>query len=533
MPVTTRYVCAGQSHEGRVRRNNEDRILVDAERGIFMVVDGLGGHNAGERAAELAVELITARLARQTGTVEERIREAITLANNEILKLSQEEPDLRGMACVLTLVVMDDRDVVVGHVGDSRLYELRPGSIRKITHDQSPVGELEDNRMLSETEAMRHPRRNEVYRDVGSDVRSPDDLDWVELHRFVLRNDAALLLCSDGLSDQVSSADIQTIVERFAGSPEQAVMELIAAANQAGGKDNVSVVLIQAPQYAKTVSVVRNTSQNLPVFDVTEYSFWRKLLLFAGGLLAGLLLFAILRPYWEVSAAGQRLRFGAVRVPATFNVGASQPYTSIQVALQHAAPGDTLVVAPGVYNEAIHMKPGVRIISRQRHGAVLQGMDTLISADGVQSGSVEGFRLEGAASGSAYGVVLKDSSVNVLDLRISGMHAAGVSIRGNSASTVRACRIADHSGAAVSVSGGARPEIANNVLAAGRGSNSPAVEVTGGARPVIVDNIIIEGASEPVWASLPFAAGDMTQTNVFVPMTKNPAKRKIRVLPRE
>ena len=119
--------------------------------------------------------------------------------------------------------VLDNGSAVVGHVGDSRLYQIRRGEIRKITHDHSPVGEREDNREISEEEAMRHPRRNEVFRDVGSEEHAPDDDDFIEVQRLSFEPDSALLLCSDGLSDQVASQDIRQTVERNAGDPETAV----------------------------------------------------------------------------------------------------------------------------------------------------------------------------------------------------------------------------------------------------------------------------------------------------------------------
>ena len=179
--VKTNVRCAGASDPGRVRSNNEDAFHIDAERGIFLVVDGIGGQAAGEKAAEIAVQRVRARLERQTGTVEQRIREAITMANNEILRAARANPEWEGMACVLTVAVLENGSAVVGHVGDSRLYQIRRGEIRKITHDHSPVGEREDNRELSEAEAMRHPRRNEVFRDVGSEEHTPDDADFIEV----------------------------------------------------------------------------------------------------------------------------------------------------------------------------------------------------------------------------------------------------------------------------------------------------------------------------------------------------------------
>ena len=182
--VKTKVRCAGASDPGRVRSNNEDAFHIDPERGIFLVVDGIGGQAAGEKAAEIAVERVRARLERQTGTTEQRIREAITMANNEILRAARGNPEWEGMACVLTVAVLENGSAVVGHVGDSRLYQIRRGEIRKITHDHSPVGEREDSRELTEADAMRHPRRNEVFRDVGSEEHAPDDADFIELQRF-------------------------------------------------------------------------------------------------------------------------------------------------------------------------------------------------------------------------------------------------------------------------------------------------------------------------------------------------------------
>ena len=103
------------------------------------------------------------------------------MANNEILRAARANPEWEGMACVLTLAVLENGSAVVGHVGDSRLYQIRRGEIRKITHDHSPVGEREDSGEIAEAEAMRHPRRNEVFRDVGSEEHAPDDPDFIEI----------------------------------------------------------------------------------------------------------------------------------------------------------------------------------------------------------------------------------------------------------------------------------------------------------------------------------------------------------------
>src|SRR3984957_2253660 len=144
MPVKTHLRFAAASDPGKRRKNNEDRYYVDPDRGIYAVIDGVGGHAAGETAAGVAVDVIRERLERQTGTRAERIREAITLANNEIFRLSRARLEWGGMACVLTVALIEDDTVTLGHVGDTRLYLIGGGEIKKMTHNHSPVGERED-----------------------------------------------------------------------------------------------------------------------------------------------------------------------------------------------------------------------------------------------------------------------------------------------------------------------------------------------------------------------------------------------------
>src|SRR5690606_19222354 len=119
-----RLRAAGATHPGRLRTSNEDRLHVDAERGIFVVVDGVGGHAAGEVAAAIAIDIIVQRLERPLWSPEQRVREAIALANNEILAQAQATPQQMGMTCVLTLALVTERGLTIGHVGDTRLYEL-------------------------------------------------------------------------------------------------------------------------------------------------------------------------------------------------------------------------------------------------------------------------------------------------------------------------------------------------------------------------------------------------------------------------
>ena len=156
------------------------------------------------------------------------------------------------MACVLTAALVDNGRATIGHVGDTRLYKLREDSIQKVTRDHSPVGEREDAHELSELEAMRHPRRNEVYRDVGSEPHELIDTDFVDVEDISFEPDSALLLCSDGLSDLLESATIVDVVRRYAGAPETVVRTLIEMANAEGGKDNITVVYVEGEHFAAT-----------------------------------------------------------------------------------------------------------------------------------------------------------------------------------------------------------------------------------------------------------------------------------------
>jgi PPM family protein phosphatase len=520
MITTSQLVVGGHSDAGRKRAENEDRFFIDAQRGIFLVVDGLGGHAAGERAAEIAVDIISTRLSRRTGASDKRIQEAFALASSEIFEAASRNPEWAGMACVATLALIEGDQVTVGHVGDSRLYLLTSGSIEKITRDHSPVGELEDSQELSELAAMRHPRRNEIYRDLGSAAHTPNDTDFVEIHSFALAQQSALLLCSDGLSDQVAAADIRALVEQHAGDPEKAARALVDAANAAGGKDNVTVVVIETEDYA------RASAQGKSVERSPRRSHgWIWFLL---GLFAASAVFLAARPYWEDSASGLKLRFGKVTLPRSWAVG-PKGISTIAAALDLARAGDTIEVSPGEYHEAIHLRSGISVVSKQFHGARIITSDIAVSAENIHDALFVGFDIGGPGR---VGIRIANSDLRVTEVRVSGMQTAGIEITGKGESVIQASDIADNPGAGIIVREDSRPHLDHNFIRHnGHGSpTQPGVLIEDSSSPTLFGNIIEESGAEQIRVPPSFAAGSLLTDNVIAPQVHE-KKRQPKVKP--
>ncbi|QMW04188.1 PP2C family protein-serine/threonine phosphatase [Spirosoma foliorum] len=303
---------AGQTDVGQRRTDNQDTFVCsmiwDNASALLVVIDGVGGYAGGDRAAAIAKESIEQYMATPTGKPLSMLREAVVFANNRINDQRQEDPRLAQMCCVLTAVVVDDRSHKLSfvHVGDTRLYRYRQGTLEKLTHDHSMVGIREDANELTEAEAMQHPRRNEILREVGSAEHRVDDPDFLESDETDFLPGDQLLLCSDGLTDMITQAQIKTVLDR--GVPlEKQIAELIRIANEQGGKDNITVVLARntktqsSPTPAKkAVEVPALPQQSVPIVDVTPEpvtekpqvkkrsltGLWSVLGLLVGGLIA-------------------------------------------------------------------------------------------------------------------------------------------------------------------------------------------------------------------------------------------------------
>jgi serine/threonine protein phosphatase PrpC len=503
---TITIAAAGETHAGLQREVNEDRCHVDEARGLFIVIDGVGGQAAGGKAADVALCMLRERLERETGPVAERVREAIAVANNEIHRLASSRPEWNGMACVLTVAVVKDGTATIGHVGDTRLYKLRDGRIEKITSDHSPVGEREDAGEISELDAMRHPRRNEVYRDVGSEVHAPDDPEFVELHEMSFHPDEALLLCSDGLSDLVDSKTMLRAVTDCAGNPRAVARTLIDAANLAGGRDNVTVVYVEGERFAASQagSSVRQ-SESTAVLLTSTSPAWRRVILSA-------IILAVLATIgFVVYRAGYvppLERLTSV-IPLRPSMQTVRPDQSINAAVLRARPGSEVVVEPGEYRERVTLTGGVRLISRVPRGATLRLPATATDAQPAvvatgSGGSMVGFRIVGdAQTPLGVGILVEGSGLSLVDLDVSGAAAAAVSFASQSSADLIGSDIHDNPGQALKILAGATPRITHSVFSRnGTSQNTPtAFSVEKGAVPVLQRNTFL-GVTADVFAML-------------------------------
>ncbi|WP_207425391.1 PP2C family serine/threonine-protein phosphatase [Pedobacter sp. SYSU D00535] len=263
----------GITDTGKLRDNNEDTFIAEKAMGdrfiIACVIDGVGGYVGGEVAAAIAKDAIQRHLKEPVSNIINTMKEAFSSANERIQEEKQQIKQYDKMACVLTLAVVDVENNLFyyAHVGDTRLYLLRDHSLVKVTKDHSFVGFLEDSGRLSEESAMKHPKRNEINKALGFGQQIQLQKDYIETGQSPFLPGDTLLLCSDGLTDLVNKHEITSILSS-ASSLEQKGNQLVSAANQNGGKDNITVVLVhnsKKPVKAKVIKPPKNRQVKRPL----------------------------------------------------------------------------------------------------------------------------------------------------------------------------------------------------------------------------------------------------------------------------
>jgi protein phosphatase len=254
MKIAEALQIVSLTHPGMVRTHNEDSVGVEAACGLAVLADGMGGYNAGEVASGIAVSVTATEIAHQLqsstptdidaesheelGVV--LLRDNIRKANTSIYHASQSQPQYAGMGTTIVTGLFYDNRVAVGHVGDSRMYLLRGEKLSTVTKDHSLLQEQIDSGIISREDARYSKNKNLVTRAVGIDENV-----LPEVHVYPVQVGDIYLLCSDGLNDMVEDIDIEAVLQAMQGNLPLAAQQLIQMANDNGGRDNVSVILIK------------------------------------------------------------------------------------------------------------------------------------------------------------------------------------------------------------------------------------------------------------------------------------------------
>ena len=247
------YKIFAQTDQGRVRKNNEDMVAFDPKTGLCLLADGMGGYNAGEVASGMAVAFLSQALTAwltQAGNrsssreLRQSMETFVNQVNHSIFSAGGSNPDYAGMGTTLVVGVFLETRLMLGHIGDSRCYRLRGGMLQQITKDHSLLQEQVDAGLLTAQQALTSPHRNLITRALGVEHAV-----CVEINEHRIEPDDLYLMCSDGLSDMVLDPVIEAIVN-VPGTLQQKAAALIRVANDSGGRDNISVLLVHAVEDA-------------------------------------------------------------------------------------------------------------------------------------------------------------------------------------------------------------------------------------------------------------------------------------------
>jgi len=248
-----RVKFVARSEIGHARENNEDKFdfyepdeepLLAARGSVYLVCDGMGGHNAGQIASELAAKQFLHAYYHLGGTAQEAARHAILQAHHYIAEMASKIPSRYGMGTTLTALILKQDEGILAHVGDSRCYRLREGVFEQLSRDHTLVARLVEQGVIPPEQARYHPQRNVIRQAVG--VADPSEPLEPDIETFALQAGDLYLLCSDGLTDMVDDAEIEAILRDE--PPTRAAWRLVDRALANGGRDNITVVLVQILQ---------------------------------------------------------------------------------------------------------------------------------------------------------------------------------------------------------------------------------------------------------------------------------------------
>jgi PPM family protein phosphatase len=248
--IVPRVKFVARSEIGHARENNEDKFdfyepdeepLLAARGSVYLVCDGMGGHNAGQIASELAAKQFLHAYYHLGGTAQEAARQAILQAHHYIAEMASKIPSRYGMGTTLTALILKQDEGILAHVGDSRCYRLREGVFEPLSRDHTLVARLVEQGILTPEQAKYHPQRNVIRQAVG--VADPSEPLEPDIETFPLQAGDLYLLCSDGLTDMVDDAEIEAVLREE--PPTRAAWRLVDRALANGGRDNITVVLVR------------------------------------------------------------------------------------------------------------------------------------------------------------------------------------------------------------------------------------------------------------------------------------------------
>ena len=243
-------IFSGATDIGRKRKSNQDSICMDSKHSFYAVADGMGGHNGGDIASQMSTSIIPAYIEQYADKDSQVLmNDLIQFINASILKKSQDVPELAGMGTTLSAIKFCGPNLIIGNVGDSRVYMINNGKIFQLTRDHSFVQEKLNMGIYTREDAVKDPQKNVLVRSVGFEQEL-----MVDVFNYRISKNDIFLICSDGLHGKVSDADILHVVKNLVGNPahctkedvDKAVTELINQANQNGGQDNISVIIAVA-----------------------------------------------------------------------------------------------------------------------------------------------------------------------------------------------------------------------------------------------------------------------------------------------
>ncbi|MBS4536107.1 Stp1/IreP family PP2C-type Ser/Thr phosphatase [Clostridium sp. D2Q-14] len=238
----------GCTHVGKVRETNQDSYYINYNDNlpVFAVADGMGGHNGGEIASDIAIDVIKNnseiylnKLSEEKLSIENFIRHTLELSNEQIYKAAIEDESYKGMGTTVTMGCIFKDELFIGNIGDSRAYIIKNNNIIKITEDHSLVAELVKNGTITKEEAINHPQKNIITRALGTDENVK-----IDIYNYHIQENDVILLCTDGLTNLVSEAKIMEYIEEF-NDIQNICDNLINHANDNGGYDNSTVIIIK------------------------------------------------------------------------------------------------------------------------------------------------------------------------------------------------------------------------------------------------------------------------------------------------